>query len=74
MNVNFSGFEDGFLKYNELMDKEEFFEGLWIDVPTPFKVGDIVCSKNTPFSYCLYGDGQPFVLTFMAKRYLNFPA
>ena len=67
MDVSFSGFEDDFLKSHYLMDKNEFFEGLFIDVPTPFKVGDIVCSKKTPFGYRIYNGDQPFVLTFMAN-------
>ena len=67
MDVRKQGFDKWFMEENHLYDKEDFFEGLFIDVPTPFKVGDIVCSKKTPFSYCLYGDGQPFVLTFMSN-------
>lgn len=67
MNVSMQGFEDDFLKDNSLKDKEEFFEGLWIDVPTPFKVGDIVCSKKTPFGYSVYNGEQPFVLTYIAN-------
>ncbi len=67
MDVGFSGFTDDFLNAHYLMDKQEFFEGLWIDVPTPFKVGDIVCSKKTPFGYRIYNGDQPFVLTFMAN-------
>jgi hypothetical protein len=67
MDVSFSGFDDDFLKSHYLMDKEYFFEGLWIDVPTPFKVGDIVCSKKTPFGYRIYNGDQPFVLTWMSN-------
>lgn len=67
MDVSFSGFTDTFLKTHYLMGKDEFFEGLFIDVPTPFKVGDIVCSKKTPFGYCVYNGDQPFVLTWMAN-------
>lgn len=67
MDVSFNGFNDEFLKYHYLMDKAEFFEGFFIDVPTPFKVGDIVCSKKTPFGYCIYNGNQPFVLTHMAN-------
>lgn len=58
--------ESGDLKNNE-MKKDEFFEGLWIDVPTPFKCGDIVCSKKTPFGYNIYSDSQPFVLMSLAN-------
>lgn len=47
--------------------KDEFFEGLWIDVPTPFRKGDIVCSRKTPFGYYLYSDSQPFVLLSLAN-------
>ena len=36
-------------------------------MPTPFKVGDIVCSKKTPFGYRIYNGDQPFVLTYMAN-------
>ena len=53
---------------NNIVSKDEFFEGLWIDVPTPFKYGDIVYSKKTPFGYNnLYSDGQPFVLLSLAN-------
>lgn len=48
-------------------EKDEFFEGLWIDVPTPFKCGDIVCSKTTPFGYNVYSDSQPFVLLSLSN-------
>ena len=51
MNVRKQGFDDYFMKKHYLYDKDEFFEGLFIDVPTPFKVGDIVCSKRTPFCF-----------------------
>ena len=67
MNVRKQGFADCFMKENHLYDKEDFFEGLFIDIPTPFKVGDIVCSKKTPFGYCIYNGDQPFVLTWMAN-------
>ena len=49
------------------LKKDEFFEGLWIDVPTPFRKGDIVCSKKTPFGYNIYSDSQPFVLLSLAN-------
>lgn len=49
------------------LKKGEFFEGLWIDVPTPFKCGDIVCSKKTPFGYNIYSDSKPFVLLSLAN-------
>lgn len=49
------------------LKKDEFFEGLWIDVPTPFKCGDIVCSKKTPFGYNIYFDSKPFVLLSLAN-------
>lgn len=49
------------------LKKEEFFEGLWIDVPTPFRKGDIVCSRKTPFGYYLFSDSQPFVLLSLAN-------
>ena len=55
------------LTNNETLKKDEFFEGLWIDVPTPFRRGDIVCSRKTPFGYNLYSDGQPFVLLSIAN-------
>lgn len=58
--------ESGDLKNNE-MEKDEFFEGLWIDVPTPFRKGDIVCSKKTPFGYNIYSDSKPFVLLSLAN-------
>lgn len=47
--------------------KDEFFEGLWIDVPTPFRKGDIVCSRKTPFGYNIYSDSKPFVLLSLAN-------
>ncbi len=49
------------------LKKDEFFEGLWIDVPTPFRKGDIVCSKKTPFGHYLFSDSQPFVLLSLAN-------
>jgi len=52
---------------NNGVDKVEFFHGLWIDVPTPFRYGDIVCSRKTPFGYNIYSDGQPFVLLSIAN-------
>ena len=42
--------------------KDDFFRGLWIDVPTPFKCGDILCSRARPFGNDVYLDGWPFVL------------
>lgn len=47
--------------------KDYFFEELWIDVPTPFKYGDIVCSRKTPFGYYLFSESQPFVLLSLAN-------
>ena len=47
--------------------KDEFFEGLWIDVPTPFRKGDVVCSRKTPFGYYMFSDSQPFVLLSLAN-------
>lgn len=49
------------------LKKDEFFEGLWVDVPTPFRKGDIVCSKKTPFGYNIYSDSKPFVLLSLAN-------
>lgn len=49
------------------LNKDEFFEGLWIDVPTPFRKGDIVCSRKTPFGYNIYSDSKPFVLLSLAN-------
>lgn len=47
---------------NPAVEKDEFFQGLWIDVPTPFRVGDILCSEKTPFGRRIYGEKDPFVL------------
>lgn len=44
------------------MNLLQVFEWMWFDFPTPFKRGDIVVSKYSPFGYNLYGD-EPFVLT-----------
>ena len=44
------------------VSKDDFFSGLWIDVPTPFRVGDILCGENTPFGRRIYGEKDPFVL------------
>ena len=49
------------------LKKDEFFEGLWIDVPTSFRKGDIVCSRKTPFGYNIYSDSKPFVLLSLAN-------
>lgn len=70
MDVRSCGFDyDGYTYTREkaMYEKQFFFDGLWIDVPTPFKVGDIVCSKKTPFGYQIYNGNQPFVLTWMAN-------
>ena len=67
MDVRKQGFDDYFMKKHYLYDKEEFFEGLFINIPTPFKVGDIVCSKKTPFGYYRFGDSHPFVVMHMAN-------
>ena len=67
MDVRKQGFDKWFMEENYLYDKEDFFEGLFIDIPTPFKVGDIVCSKKTPFGYRICNGDQPFVLTWMAN-------
>lgn len=45
----------------------EFFDALWIDVPTPFRYGDIVCSESTPFGGSMYNKKQPFVLLSLAN-------
>ena len=37
------------------------FEWMWFDFPTPFKRGDIVVSKYSPWGWNLYAD-EPFVL------------
>ena len=44
------------------VEKDDFFQGLWIDVPTPFRVGDILCGENTPFGRRIYGKKDPFAL------------
>ena len=49
------------------LDEEEHdllqaFDWMWFDFPAPFKKGDIVVSKYSPFGYNLCGD-EPFVLT-----------
>ena len=60
---------DGDFVFNNdsLVKKEDFFEELWIDVPTPFQVGDIVSSKHMPFGGNIYGIGEPFVLLSLAN-------
>mgnify|MGYP004662957455 CR=1 FL=1 len=45
----------------------EFFDALWIDVPTPFRYGDIVCSESTPFGGSMYNKKEPFVLISLAN-------
>lgn len=55
------------LDIDSTFKKDDFFEELWIDVPTPFRVGDIVCSKKTPFGYHVYGNSEPFVLLSLAN-------
>ena len=67
MDIRKQGFDDNFIKKHYLYDKDDFFEGLFIDIPTPFRVGDIVCFKKSPFGFCMYNDQQPFVLTHMAN-------
>ena len=67
MDVNSSCFSEEFFDDNYLSDKDNFFEGFFIDVPTPFKVGDIVCSKNTPFGYYKFDCSHPFVVKHMAN-------
>ena len=70
MDITANGFDklDRFkYKFESFHYKDEFFEGHWFNIPTPFKTGDIVCSRKTPFGYHLYSDSQPFVLTFLAN-------
>lgn len=43
-------------------DLLQAFEYMWFDFPTPFRKGDIVVSKYSPFGYNLFGN-EPFVLT-----------
>lgn len=33
----------------------EFFDGMWFDIPTPFRVGDVVCDCNTREPFVLLG-------------------
>lgn len=48
---------------NESVPKDNFFESLWVDIPTPFKVGDIVCGATAPICCGLRVAGEePFVL------------
>ncbi len=65
---NVTSVDGDFIQWIDLsLKKDEFFEGLWIDVPTPFRKGDIVCSRKTPFGYNIYSDSKPFVLLSLAN-------
>ena len=65
---NVTSVDGDFIQWIDLsLKKDEFFEGLWIDVPTPFRKGDIVCSRKTPFGYNIYSDSEPFVLLSLAN-------
>lgn len=67
-NENVLSVEGNFVLNNDsTVQKDDFFAELWIDVPTPFKVGDIVCSKKTPFCSHVYGNSEPFVLLSLAN-------
>ena len=66
MDIVSKGFEEFFLEKG-LKAKKEFFENIWIDIPTPFKVGDIVCSKKNPFREDTHQQEEPFVLTHIGN-------
>ena len=42
------------------------FEWMWFDFPTPFKKGDIVVSKYSPWGWNVYAD-EPFVLMLLCS-------
>ena len=67
MEIVSKGFDEFFLEKG-LKAKKEFFENIWIDIPTPFKIGDIVCSKKMPFREDIYQQEEPFVLTHIGNR------
>ena len=70
MDITVNGFDkidESKYHFKTFQHKDRFFEGFWFDIPTPFKTGDIVCSKKTPFGYHLYSDSQPFVITYLAN-------
>ena len=53
------------------LDEEEHdllqaFDWMWFDFPTPFKKGDIVVSKYSPWGWNLYAD-EPFVLMLLCS-------
>ena len=65
-NGNAMSVNGDFIFGEEVIEKDDFFSGLWVDVPTPFRYGDIVCSKKTPY-YNMVTDSQPFVLLSLAN-------
>lgn len=47
-------------------DLLQAFDWMWFDFPTPFKKGDIVVSKYSPWGWNLYAD-EPFVLLLLCS-------
>ena len=66
MEIVSKGFDELFLEKG-LKAKKEFFENIWIDIPAPFQIGDIVCSKKMPFREDIYQQEEPFVLTHIGN-------
>lgn len=48
------------------MNLLQAFEWMWFDFPAPFKKGDIVVSKYSPWGWNLYAD-EPFVLMLLCS-------
>ncbi len=48
---------------NATVKKNKFFQSFWMDIPTPFKVGDIVCGSTAPLCCGRHiACEEPFVL------------
>ena len=48
---------------------DRFFEEFWIDIPTPFKKGDVLVSPYGPYggTFCYDNCKNPFVLTYICN-------
>lgn len=49
------------MDYSRMCELNDVFEGYWIDIPLPFKRGDILIQKRSLYDY-LTEDNEPFVL------------
>lgn len=55
-----------FISSQAAVQKNDFFQCLWVDIPTPFRVGDIVCGATEPFAGKSIVN-EPFVVKFISN-------